>query len=648
MSRLMSFAPGSLLMHGERVCVVLDLINLDSVLIRYGDGGDIQTVRIFELTGLKAETTGVQTDRAQRLMSEVLPLISDKRWAKAKARILALRELLNIPPYKRGLSKVEGAAQAIGRSPATVYRLLADFDRTQSLLVLLRLPRADKGKKKILPKVDRLIRAVILKEYLSDQRKMISTVITAVQKRCKKKGWPAPHKSTVARRIQELRPRQVVEAREGKKAARGRHDLARGKHPEVAHPLDVVQMDHTPSDYCIVDEVYRKPIDGAQTLTVALDINSRCVLGFTLMMEAPSVRVAGACMAHAILPKERFLQEMGVDAVWPCYGFPRVLYTDNASEFEAHHFLRALGANDIEARKRPKGAPNFAGHIESLFSKFLQKIHELEGARFANLVKRMEYDTTGRAIMTITEFRKWFTIFVTKYYHQSPHSGLNDLPPIKAWERGIYGVDDKPGIGIPDRVVDELKLKIDFLPGVMRTVQDYGIGFVRMHYSDTILRRWVGARDPDEIGKTRKFVVKYDPYDMSEVYFLDPDLEQYFAIPVIGELEHFTYWENAILKRQLRKENRGHINHEVISEGLDEMRAVTEQAAKTTKKARRVQQRLAESKKNSIPKQRRNAIESPVATSTSPDPTGASDEDDDDVIQPLPGAVVSKIQKGHQ
>lgn len=648
MNELVNFGPGSLLVYGARECVVLDFVDLDSVLVRYCDGGnEIQTVRVFELTGLQTTATDAQSDRAQRLISETLPLISDKRWTQARARIVALRELLHIPPYNRGVSKVEEAAKAIDRSTSTVYRLLADFDRTQSLRVMLRLPRADKGKKKILPKVDRLIRAVIKKEYLTDQRKMVSTVVTTVDGRCDKKNWKKPHKSTVVRRIQELLPREVVRAREGRRAARGRHDLIKGKHPDVAYPLDVVQMDHTPSDYCIVDEVHRLPLDGAQTLTVALDVNTRCVNGFTLQLEAPSVRVAGACLVHAILPKERFLREMEVDAIWPCYGKPRVLYTDNASEFEAKHFLMACDMNDIEARKRPKGAPNFAGHIESLFSKFLQKIHELEGARFANLVKRMDYDSTGRAIMTISEFRKWFTIFITKFYHQRPHSGLKDLPPIKAWERGINGFKDKPGIGLPDRVSDEFKLRVDFLPGTERTVQDYGIGFARNDYQDPILRRWVGAPDPNEIGKKRKFVIKYDPYDISEIYFLDPDLNQYFPIPVHGDLEHLTIWENDLLKAQLRANNKGEVNHGLIAEGLNEMRAVTEAAAKTTKKARRMQQRLAENKKNSLPKQRRDALESSDASSQSIDSTTVSEEDDD-VVQPLPGAVVSKIQRGQQ
>ncbi|MES2282497.1 MAG: Mu transposase C-terminal domain-containing protein [Pseudomonadota bacterium] len=637
MSEILSFAPGALLTHQRRECVVLDLVDVQNVLVRFAEDGEIQTLGIDTLDAQPVEVGRATSERAQRLVSEVLPLISDKRWTQARTRLLAMRDLINAQPYRRGAQKVQEAATVIGRSPATVYRLLADYDRTQSLRVFLRLPRADKGKRKILAKVDRLIRAVIKKEYLTDQRKMISTVAEAVEKRCKKKGWPFPHKSTVARRIQELLPREVVQAREGRKAARGRHDLQRGQHPEVLYPLDLWQMDHTPSDYCIVDEVYRRPIDGAQTLTVALDINTRCIAGFTLMMEAPSVRVAGACMAHAILPKERFLQEIEVDAVWPCYGLPKVVYTDNASEFEGKYFLMACEINGIETRKRPKGAPNFAGHIESLFRTFLQKVHELEGARFANLVKRMEYDSTGRAIMTIQEFRRWFTIFITKYYHQKSHSGLAELPPIKAWERGIIGTGDTPGIGIPDRVSDEFRLRVDFLPGTERSIQDYGIAIERLQYADTVLRRWVGSRDPEDPKKARKFIIKYDPYDMTEVYFLDPEIRQYFAIPAVGELEHITLWENTTLKRQLRRDNRGHVNHELIAEGLDEMRGVTEVAAKTTKKARRAQQRLIDSKRHSLPKQRRAKLEEGLPAEL------PVDEPDDDVVVPLPGGVAPAI-----
>lgn len=635
MSHRIEIFPGCALRHNARDCVVLDVVDLSTVQIQIVDSAALLTVPIEELESAEVSERPM-SERAKRLLDEAIPLISEKRWEQAHWRMKALRPLLELGPYSRGPARVQEVAQQLGRSTSTVYRWLADYDRTHSMRVFLRLPRADKGTIRLQPKVDRLVRAVIKVMYLTDQRRMKATIVEAVHQRCRKKGWPEPHRTTVIRRIRELKPYVVVRAREGRKAARGKHELARGQHPQVVNPLDEVQMDHTPSDYCIVDEIYRKPIDGAQTLTVALDISTRCVLGFSLMLEAPSVRVAGACMVHAILPKEKFLREVGVDAPWPCYGLPKVIYTDNASEFGANAFLMACEVNGIETRKRPKGAPNFAGHIESLFRNFLQKIHELEGARFANLQKRMEYDSAGRAVMTITEFRKWFTIFVTKYYHQKPHSSLDDLPPIRAWERGILGDDHRVGIGLPHRVSDEFKLRVDFLPSIERTVQDYGIVVDRHQYMDTVLRKWVGAPDPLDPKKARKFIVKFDPLDMSEVYFLDPDLGQYFAVPSVTQMEHMTRWENQILKRKVRQENRGQVDHDLIAQGLDEMRAVVSDAAKSTRKARRQNQRVLESQRHSLPKLRlREQLVEPLEHEQE-----SAREDDDDVVQPLPGAVL--------
>lgn len=640
MSAHISLAPGSILRCGGRDCVVIEAADLEHLFVRYTDNAELATVAVNQLDASPSSTQGVSV-RAQKLMHETLHLISDKRWEQAKKRLKVLRPLLELGPYARGQAKVQAVAKELGRSPSTVYRWMAEWDKSKSIRVFLRLPREDKGRKRLDAKVDRLIRAVIKKEYLTNQRKMSATIVELVQIRCRKKKWPEPHRSTIVRRINDLQPRVAVLAREGRKAARGKHELSKGAHPEVLLPLQVGQLDHTPSDYCIVDEIHRKPIDGAQTLSVVLDIGTRCVTGFSLTLEAPSVRVAGACVAHAILPKEKFLQEVGVDAQWPCYGLMQVIYTDNASEFEAHAFLKACEDNGIEVRKRPKGAPNYAGHIESMFRTFLLKVHELEGSRFSNLQDRMEYDSQGRAVMTISEFRKWFTIFITKYYHQKSHSGLTDLPPIRAWERGVLGTQGVPGIGLPDRVKDEFRLRVDFLPGVERTVQDYGIEFDRHHYMDTVLRKWVGAADPDQADKKRKFTVKFDPHDMTEVYFLDPDIQQYFPIPAISDLSHFTRWENKAVKGKIRKDNRAQVDRGLIAEGLQEMREVVREAAGKTRKARRQNQRILESQRLSLPRQRQETVAGLQAAFEQT----SSMVDDDDVVLPLPGAVVPVAQR---
>jgi putative transposase len=52
-------------------------------------------------------------------------------------------------------------------------------------------------------------------------------------------------------------------------------------------PLDLMQIDHTLVDVIIVDEEDRLPI-GRPWLTLAIDIASRAVAGFTVSLDPPS------------------------------------------------------------------------------------------------------------------------------------------------------------------------------------------------------------------------------------------------------------------------------------------------------------------------------------------------------------------------
>ena len=60
-----------------------------------------------------------------------------------------------------------------------------------------------------------------------------------------------------------------------------------GHAPPARHPLDLVQVDHTPMDLIVVDPIDREPI-GRPWLTVAIDTYSRCIAGFHVTLEAPA------------------------------------------------------------------------------------------------------------------------------------------------------------------------------------------------------------------------------------------------------------------------------------------------------------------------------------------------------------------------
>ncbi len=641
MNSQLKLMPGSLVQCRGQNAVVVDFIDLTTVLVECAEAGQSVPVNLSELSSCPLEIDSAEASRLRRLAEEALPQISDRRWREARERLDVLRPILLQPKHFRELADVRAAAEKLHKSVPTIYRWLERYESTQSIRALLRVNRNDKDKLRLDPALERIISEAIATEYLA-QKKSPATVAELVQKRCHEAGLKAPHPTTIGRRIRMLDPQATLRAREGKKAAKEKYGMQRGQYPDVEYPLAHAQIDHTPADYCLVDEVHRKPLDGSPTLTICIDVHTRCILGFSLSLEAPSVRVAGECIIHAVLRKERFMRDLQVEAEWPCYGVFSVVMTDNASEFEAPDFVRACNAWGIEVRKRPKGAPNYAGLVESTFRTYLKKIHELEGGRQPGKGQRsLAYDIQGRPIMTLSEFRRWMTIFITKYYHQKPHSGLRELPPIEAWRRGILGWGDRKGIGLPNVITDELKLRIDFLRSERRTVQDYGIKFANHSYGGDILRNWVAARDPDNPKLARKFVIKYDPWDISEIYFLDPLVGSYFPLQTNARLDHITLWENEQIGQRQRAENRGAVNEALIFEGLDEMREQAKTAAKSTRSARRQQQRMIESQRFSVRKRRQESVDT---QNTSLTPIGAADEDDGPLV-PLPGAKVSALTK---
>ncbi|TAG84369.1 MAG: hypothetical protein EAZ24_01450 [Burkholderiales bacterium] len=636
----MQLVPGSLVRFRDRDAIILDFVDLETVLVEFGADASIHPAKITELLPPTVSRDSAEGQRLARLSEVALPLISDRRWQSARERLDALRELLLQPKHTRSPAQIQAAAERLNKSRATVYRWLERYETTGSIRALMRLDRTDRGSSRIDDSIESVVAEAIEQEYLK-AKKSPSTVAEEVRKKCYDLEITPPHTSTILRRIAALNPQTVTSRREGKKIATEKYGLQRGQYPEVQYPLAHAQIDHTPADYCLVDEIHRKPLDGSPTFTICIDVHTRCVLGFALSLEAPSIRLAGECMVNAALRKETLLSELEINAEWPCYGIPSVILTDNASEFEAPDFVRACNEWGAEVRKRPKGAPNYAGLVESTFRTYLNKIHELEGGRQPGKGQRsMAYDIQGRPVMTLREFRRWMTIFITKYYHQQPHSGLNELPPIVAWRRGILGSGDQKGIGLPDQVSDEFKLRVDFLPSLPRTVQNYGVRFAHHDYRGDILRQWVGSKDPDNPRLARQFVVKYDPWDITEIYFLDPIVGRYYPLTSTAKTEHMTLWECEAAARATRRDNRSTVNERTIFEGMDEMRQQVATAAKNTRSARREQQRRLDSEKFSVKAQRRKSV--PSVDNPTAAPVSALDPDDGP-LAPMSGTVEASV-----
>ncbi|MFO5782777.1 hypothetical protein ACLBR7_28625, partial [Klebsiella pneumoniae] len=143
-----------------------------------------------------------------------------------------------------------------------------------------------KGRSRISAEQEKVITAVINEYFLTDQRVTVKKAIDEVGRRCAELKIKVPNGSTVRARIRGLPDRVLTKGRGMKELADNRHTPRPGSNG-ADYPLQVVQIDHTPVNIMLVDDVHRRSI-GRPWVTLAIDVYSRMVTGYYLSLDAPS------------------------------------------------------------------------------------------------------------------------------------------------------------------------------------------------------------------------------------------------------------------------------------------------------------------------------------------------------------------------
>jgi len=502
----------------------------------------------------------------------------------ARFRLDAIKPLLT---PGTGRKQVVSRAEEIGVHYATLYRWLSRYEAGRTLASLIPKRQGRKpGETRLPAETEAIIQSAIEDVYLTRQRVPAQKVVLEVRRRCLEAGLNPPHANTVRARIAAIHPGKRMRRRGQKKAAEEKYKPVPGTFPGADYPLACIQIDHTPVDIVLVDDIYRLPI-GRPWITLAIDVFSRMVAGMYLSFDAPSETSVAMCVSHAVLPKDEWLTVMGVEAEWPCYGIMDTIHVDNAAEFRSSGFRDACAMHGINLEYRPVRQPRFGGHIERLLGTFLKEIHQLPGTTFSSVQEREEYDSEKHAVMTKSEFEKWLVTLICKVYHTRLHAGIG-MSPLKKWELGLFGTEHEPGRGLPKIPSDRLAFLLDFLPRQLRTIQPRGVTIEGLTYYADVLRPWIGAMDPQDPKRKRRFTFRRDPRDISVAWFFDPELQQYFRVPFANQaLPSMSIWEYRKARNKLRKEGEASVNEQQILEAITELREQVRQAASRSKKARR-------------------------------------------------------------
>jgi len=493
-------APGERLVHQERLVEVEGVISPSSVSVRDSVTGKLREVPIGELNPLNPENP---TDLTQ---------ISETHWIRAKARATEL-----LPFVARG--RIPQAARRriavrLGITERQVQRMFRRFRNDPRIGTLVpERPGPRPGSRRLTIAQEQAIAETIETHYNTETPKAIPDLLDYLAMLCQERQCAVPSESSVRRRINALEAARTLERREHRPAVRQKHEARTGR-LNVAEALEWVQVDHTMVDVMVVsDDRFRASL-GRPWLTLAVDIATRCLLGFYLSLDSPSATSVGACMAQVMVPKDIWLQRIGLDDVeWPMYGTPKVLHTDNAKELDSVALRRGCENNLIQIRHRPPGTPHYGGHIERVVGTFMRRVHAIPGTTFSNPRQRDKYESEAKAVMSLLDVRDWLTYEIMRY-HSTMHKGIGQTPR-NAWisaltRQGRYCPPQIPTAG------DALLLQ--FLPCEMRKVRREGVEFDTLPYV------------PDEevdlsqyVGREELIPIYFDPRDISYIYFRADD-----------------------------------------------------------------------------------------------------------------------------
>jgi putative transposase len=358
--------------------------------------------------------------------------------------------------------------------------------------------------------------------------------------------------------------RQEYERRFGRRAAWLKFGIFERRSPPE-RPLEEVEVDH-----CLIDLVVVHPESGRALgrpwLTALLDRATRMIVGVHLSFEAPSYASLQRALAHSLWKKD--LSGLAhIEHDWPCHGVPEWLICDNGKEFRSQSLQSAARMLDIGIVNLPVKMPWLKGAVERVFQTIgVQVFSHEEGTTLSRTMDL--YDPVARARLSLEDMRSRILKWIVDDYHHNVHDTLK-CTPYERWRElsALYPVRPVPDFDHIVRLTGET---------FFRRISNIGIQYEGLLYADREKLEPLLARRG---GLEKDWELRYDPYDLGEVWLLDDERGEWLMIPCVdqsisrGVSKYQHKIHRSIAKRSLPK------NAPVTVADLEAARGLAEQTA---------------------------------------------------------------------
>lgn len=295
----------------------------------------------------------------------------------------------------------------------------------------------------------------------------------------------------------------------------------------VFGPGDVFEIDACEVDVALVSKYNPKQAIGRPIMYLMIDVYTGMIMAVSVALDNNSVVGLTNVIENLSEDKHELCEKYGIyfeeDSIWPTGYKPNVFRVDHGSDFISKQFHRIAEELGIEIDTVPIKNGSMKGTVEHTFRTFQEKtgyqlVHK------GKIEKRYDSKHHEQAILNIDGFMKMVLEYViyhnTNYIptrQKSSDQIENDIPsiPYRLWD--YYCHNKKSPRLLPSK--DQLLYTLMIPAKANISARQPGVTFEGLHYTSTL----------EEIEKLRyelqnkrcKIDIRYDPRDVSKIYYLD-------------------------------------------------------------------------------------------------------------------------------
>lgn len=387
----------------------------------------------------------------------------------------------------------------------------------------------------------------LTEKYYSEMKNGVLVPLPESQRPTYKQFYYYCHKHLTGAEMDEIKTSRM-EARNQKRL------LLSSARKDATRPGWICEVDALEVDLSITSVLHPDQAVGRPIVYFMVDVYSSMIVAASVSFENNSMIGLTNLLTNLADDKTEYCKKHGFNvdgnAYWKSCFIPHELRCDRGSDFKSNKFEEVCNRLGITRTLESPGMGSMKGIVEQSFHQFQSTFRPLLEKK-GLITKRYDSNHHREAMLNIESFEQMLIAFILEHNRKSienyPMSEQmikeNITPsPINLWDYGCA----KSGSPIPITSANRSQFIYDLMPEVNASLSRKGITYKDLVYinNETVLL----SKMYDLGTKRTKFPVRYDPRNVSHVYYIGENNKLCIAtlnenIPNMSDFADLTWFE---------------------------------------------------------------------------------------------------------